>query len=84
MLDRHDEPSEKIDDFSGHSGDCKYCDDGIVKMERCRVTYLLVPRKCSCLKCGQKYFYSDKKMSKQELIDLDVRFWNEKAERTDR
>lgn len=43
-------------EFYGHSGKCRYCIGGIVKMRRSRVDLSLQPDRCYCLQCGQSYY----------------------------
>lgn len=80
---RGDSTPEKIGKFRGHKGDCKYCDNGIVKMSRNPISMFLEPNDMSCLLCGQQYFYSDKDLSPEELVELDIRLWREKGEDND-
>ena len=73
-------PTEAIKNFKGHKADCHYCEGGIVKMSRNVITMLLQPDKVSCLQCGQRYIYEMENYSKQALMDLDLKFWREKAD----
>ncbi len=56
-LRRHDELPEEIIVMRGWRGFCKYCNDKTVKMPR-SLTNLkeLLPNKCYCQLCGQRYF----------------------------
>ncbi len=57
---RHLEPPEKIE-MHAHEGECRYCKTewgapGMVKMWRNTISFDLMPDKCSCLLCGQRYY----------------------------
>ena len=68
---------EQLMEFKGHKGECRYCEDGLVKMGRNRETFDLEPNNCFCLLCGQRYYYV---YPEKTLEELDMRLWEEKAE----
>ena len=49
-------------------------------MRRSTDTMLLDAKSMSCILCGQQYFYSEKDLTKEELVILDERLWKEKDE----
>lgn len=71
MLLRHQQPVERLlmsALIDPHTGRCSYCknDDGrpgIVKMWRDQNTLKLLPDKCSCLLCGQRYYVAEEDLA---------------------
>jgi len=75
-MDNIENPPERVGQFRGHKAYCTKCKEGVVKMARSRTTLLLEPDNCSCLACGQQYYYTKEKLTKTQLQDLDMKFWD--------
>jgi hypothetical protein len=70
---RKEKKMKKLEKMTAHKGVCDDC-HGPVKMPRDEVTLELLPRKCFCLRCGQRYF-----MEIEDLEAWEVEQWQQKS-----
>lgn len=72
---RSEEPAEELGGMHAHCGRCNYC-TGVVKMERSEVDGKLLPERCFCFGCGQRYFM---KIEEEDLTAWEIEQWDQKA-----
>lgn len=72
---RISEPPEFLAEMKAHKGVCKYCEFEFVKMPRDPRTGDLLPDKCWCIVCGQRYFMKIENIQVWELLQ-----WKQKME----